>query len=299
MTLALMSSALRRRPFAMVCAALLLVALASLLGASAPTALLAWLALSAASLEIWHTLECVVLQRLGYRRPTSAERERLEPAIPCDHLDILVFDSPELWVGRGLRCVVVTRTMLDLLEDRALLGLLHATTVPVRRAALAGHLLVSLGALPMLLASWLGQGLTLLGRLLARTIGVALVLPVVFWPRGFVLWAGRLFGGMLVGLVGSALVACGSAAPGVAVLMAWVVVPGLRALLAWETCRAEAAADQATIKAGLGWELVEALELLQVTEPLPKRAGVQAILSPQGTPLGARVDRIRRALCTA
>ena len=299
MTLALISAALWRRPFAIVCAALLLVALASLLGASAPTALLGWLAISAACLEVWHTLECLVLQRLGYRAPTFAERERLAWAVSCDHLDVLVLDSPELWVGRGLRCVVVTRTMLDLLEDRALLGLLHATAASARRAALAGQLVVSIGALPMLIASSVSRGLTLLGRLLARAVGVALVLPVVFWPKGFVLWAGRLFGGMLVGFVGSALVSYGFAAPGLALLVAWVVVPGLRALVAWETRRAEAAADQATIEAGLGWELVEALELLQVTEPLPRRAGLHAILSPQGAPLGARVNRIRRALGAA
>ena len=299
MTLAILSAALGRRPLAIACAALLLFGLATLLGASGPAALLGWLAVSAASLEVWHTLECVVLARLGYRPPTFAERERLASAISCEHLDILVYDSPELWIGRGLRCVVVTRTMLDLLEDRALLGLLYATAASVRRAALVGQLVVSIGTLPMLIASWLSQGLMLVGRLLARTVGVALVLPLLFWPRGFVLWAGRLFGGVLVGFVGAALVSNGFAAPGLALLVAWAIGPGMRALLAWETRRAEAAADRATVRAGLGWELVEALELLQATEPLPRPAGVHAILSPQGASLSARAERIRRTLCSA
>jgi hypothetical protein len=299
MTLALITAALRRRPFSLLASALLLAMLASLLGTPAPTALLAWLAASAASLEVWHTLERLILTRLGYRAPTCAERERLDPALDCAHVDILVLDSPHVWVGRGLRCLVVTRAMLDLVEDRALLGLLHEAATSVRRAALAGQVLVAIGTLPMLIACRLAQALTLLGRLLAMAVGTALVLPLIVWPHGFVTWAGRVFGGLFVGLLGSALVSNGFAAPGLALLLAWAIVPGLRALLAWETRRAEAVADRATIAAGLGWELVEALETLHAAGPLQAPTGVHGLLAPPGAPLGDRADRIRRALGAA
>jgi len=298
-TLTLIATALRRRPFATLSAALLLVMLSSLLGAPVPGAILAWLAASAASLEAWHTLECVILRRVGYRAPTFAERERLEPALGCAHLEVLVLDSPHVWVGRGLRCIVVTRAMLDLLEDRALLGLLHEIASSIRRAALAGQLLVSIGMLPMLIAFRLAQALAFLGRLLGMAVGAALVLPPLAWPRGFVTWAGRIFGGVLVGLLGSALVSNGFPAPGLSVLVAWAIVPSLRALLAWETRRAEAAADLATIADGLGWDLVEALETLQAAEPLHAPSGMHRLLCPPGAPLGARADRIRRALTQA
>ena len=299
MTLALIIAALRRRPFTLLASALLLAMLASLLGTPAPTAVLAWLAASAASLEAWHSAERFVLRRLGYRPPTADERERLDPTLKCTHLEILVLDSPNLWVGRGLRCLVVTRALLDLLEDRALVGLLHEAAASVRRAALAANLLVSIGALPMLIACRLTHALTLLGRLVAMTVGAALVLPLVVWPHGFVVWVGRVFGGIFVGLLGSALVSYGFAAPGLVLLVAWAVVPGLRALLAWETRRAETVADQATIAAGLGWELVEALETLHEAEPLQPPIGLHALLSPPGAPLAARADRIRRALAQA
>ena len=296
MTLALIWAALRRRPFATGSTALLLLSLASLFGAPAPTALVVWLAVSAASLEVWHTVERVLLRRLGYRAPTLAERERLDSALTCNHLEVLVLDSPGLWAGRGLRSLVITRAMLDLLEDRALLGLLHDSAESVRRATLAGHLLVSIGTLPFLLAGWLSRALTLLGRWLAVAVGPALVLPVIVWPHGFAVWAGRAFGAIIVGLLGTALVSNGFAAAGLALLAAWAVVPGLRALLAWETRRAEAVADRATIRGGLGWELVEALETLQLAEPLPRPGGLHGVLCPPGAPLGARADRVRRAL---
>jgi hypothetical protein len=299
MTLALIWAALRRRPFAIGSTALLLLSIAGLLGAPAPAALAVWLGVSAAWLEVWHIVERGMLQRLGYRAPTFAERERLDPALTCTHLEILVLDSPELWVGRGLRSLVVTRAILDVLEDRALLGLLHDTAESARRAMLAGHLLVSIGTLPLLLAGWLGQALTLLGRWLAVAVGSALVLPLVVWPHGFVVWAGRAFGAIIVGLLGAALVSNGFAAAGLALLAAWAVVPGRRALLAWETRRAEAVADQATISDGLGWELVEALETLQLAEPLPRPVGLHGLLCPPGAPLAARADRLRRALAPA
>jgi hypothetical protein len=296
MTLALICAALRRRPFSLPCTTLLVVISASLVGAPAPLALMLWLAASLVSLEVWHALESLVLRKRGFRVPTYAERERLDPALGCARVEILVVDSPQLWLGRGLRCLVVTRAMLDFLEERALAGLLQQVTAPPVCAALAGQLLVWLGALPVLGAWWCARALALLGRLLAIVVGAALVVPLALWPQGFLAWTGRLLGAMMVGLLGSALVSSGLAAAGLGLLVAWAVVPGVQALLGWESRRAETAADDATVAAGLGWHLVEALELLAEAEPLPRPAGLVGVLCPGGAPLTARAGRLRRAL---
>ena len=107
MTLALISAALRRRPFTLLYAALLLAAFASLIGAPVPLALVAWFAASIAALELWHAAEPTILWRLGCCAPTHAERERIEASLGCVHLEVLVLDSPRLWLGRGLRCLVI------------------------------------------------------------------------------------------------------------------------------------------------------------------------------------------------
>ena len=296
MTLALMSAALRHRPFTLVYAALLVVAFASLTGAPAPFALLAWFGASITALELWHTLEPTILRRLGCYAPTHAERERIEAALGCLHLEVLVLDSPRLWLGRGLRSLVVTRAALEVLEDRALVGVLYQAAAPARCAAVAGQVVVSIGLLPILSASAASTGLALLGRLLALVVGNALVIPLLLWPEGFIRWAGRAFGALIVGLVGSVLLSSGLAAAGAALLLAWAIVPGLRALLAWEARRTERAADQATIAAGLGWELLEGLDTFALAEPMSAPSGLLGVLAPAGAPLPVRAERIRRAL---
>ena len=296
MTLALISAALRRRPFTLLYAALLLAAFASLIGAPVPLALVAWFAASIAALELWHAAEPTILWRLGCCAPTHAERERIEASLGCVHLEVLVLDSPRLWLGRGLRCLVITRAALEVLEDRALVGVLYQAAAPARCAAVAGQVVVSIGLLPILSASAASTGLALLGRLLALVVGNALVIPLLLWPEGFIRWAGRAFGALIVGLVGSVLLSSGLAAAGAALLLAWAIVPGLRALLAWEARRTERAADQATIAAGFGWELLEGLDTFALAEPMSAPSGLLGVLAPAGAPLPVRAERIRRAL---
>ena len=296
MTLALISAALRRRPFTLLYAALLLAAFASLIGAAVPLTLVAWFAASIAALELWHAAEPTILWRLGCCAPTHAECERIEASLGCLHLEVLVLDSPRLWLGRGVRCLVITRAALEVLEDRALVGVLYQAAAPARCAAVAGQVVVWIGSLPILSASAASTGLALLGRLLALVVGNALVIPLLLWPEGFIRWAGRAFGTLIVGLVGSVLLSSGLAAAGAALLLAWAIVPGLRALLAWEARRTERAADQATIAAGLGWELLEGLETFALAEPLSAPSGLLGVLAPAGAPLAVRAERIRRAL---
>ena len=296
MTLALISAALRRRPFTLLYAALLLAAFASLIGAPVPLALVAWFAASIAALELWHAAEPTILWRLGCCAPTHAERERIEASLGCVHLEVLVLDSPRLWLGRGLRCLVITRAALEVLEDSALVGVLYQAAAPARCAAVAGQVVVWIGSLPILSASAASTGLALLGRLLALVVGNALVIPLLLWPEGFIRWAGRAFGALIVGLVGSVLLSSGLAAAGAALLLAWAIVPGLRALLAWEARRTERAADQATIAAGLGWELLEGLDTFALAEPMSAPSGLLGVLAPAGAPLPVRAERIRRAL---
>ena len=73
-------------------------------------------------------------------------------------------------------------------------------------------------------------------------------------------------------------------------------VPGLQALLAWESRRTEHLADQATVAAGLGWQLLEALETLAFAESVPLPDGLLGVLCRRGSPLTARADRVWRAL---
>lgn len=298
MTFALTLAALRRHPFSMVCAALVALLSARLVGAAVPLALAAWLGLGVVSLEAWYVLEPLVLRRCGCRIPDQLERERLEAAVGCSHIEIFLLDSASIGLGRGLRSLVITRALFDLLEDRAFAGLLTQAVLPVHRASLAGDLVVRLGNLPVLTAWLVSRWLMRIGRGLATLLGTSLVLPVVLWPDGFVRWTGRLLGSVIVALLGSSFLSSGLADPGLGLLLAWAIGPAMQSLAAWETRRAEAAADQATIAAGFGWQLLEALEMLSLVDSLPAPAGVLGWLAWVQSPVQPRADRIRRTLDT-
>jgi hypothetical protein len=290
------AEAVLRHLLSIFCTALLLTLSASLASASAPLALLLWALASVLSLATWRALEPFVLRRLGCRPPGHLERERLDPALGANRVEVLVLDAAQPWLGRGLRTLVISRALLDLLEDRALAGLLAQATIQVRAASLPGELVVWLGNLPLLCAWRLSRGLMRLGRFLALVVGGSLVLPLVLWPDGFIRWAGRLFGASIVGLLGSALLSSGLSAAGLGLLLAWLVVPGLQALLNWEARQAETAADDATFDAGQGWELLEALETLAWAESVPLLPAPLRWLSRPATPLTARADGIWRKL---
>jgi hypothetical protein len=295
-TLVLASRAVRRHPLSLLCTALLLAISTSLTGTSVPLALLCWALIALVSLAIWSALEPFVLRRLGCRSPGHLERERLDPALGPDRVGVLVLDAAQPWLGRGLRTLVISRALLDLLEDRALAGLLAQATRQVRAASLPGEVVVWLGNLPLLGAWCLSRGLMRLGRLLAIVVGTSLVVPLVVWPDGFIRWAGRLSGAAIVGLLGSALLSSGVSAAGLGLLLAWALVPGLQTLLNWEARQAETAADDATFDAGLGWELLEALETLAWAESVPPPAAPLGWLCRAATPPTDRADHIWRKL---
>jgi hypothetical protein len=195
--------------------------------------------------------------------------------------------------------VVVSTGLIDLLEDRALIGFLSQASLPVWTGAVAGELVVWLGNLPLVCAWFVGRGIAQVGRPLAVVVGASLVLPLALWPVGFTRWAGRLFGSAIVALLGIALVSSGFAAAGLGLLLGWAVAPGLQAVLAWEWRRTEASADHATIDAGLGWHLLEALETLIWAESAPGPGGLLGALCRSGAPLTDRADRLWRALSQA
>jgi hypothetical protein len=210
-----------------------------------------------------------------------------------------VFDAAEPRIGHGVRTVIVSRALFDLLEDRAIQGLLTQTVQEARSARLAGELAVWLGCLPLVVCQVVSGWLTQLGRLLALAVGSSLIVPILLWPTGFIRWAGRLFGAAIVLLLASALLANGMAPPALGLVFAWPLVLGLQALMAWESRRAERLADQATIDAGVGWQLLEALETLAFAESLPPPDGLLGLFCRRGSPLTTRADRVWRALSKA
>jgi hypothetical protein len=167
---------------------------------------------------------------------------------------------------------------------------------PVHCADLAGVLWVWLGNLPLCCAWYVSRGCCQLGRLLGVIVGESLVVPLVLWRDGFLRWSGRVFGSSIVGLLAATLLSDGFAAAGLGLMLAWIVIPGLQAALAWESRRVERAADQATIDAGYGPQLLEALELLVVAEPLVTPTGLLGLLHRRGAPVTMRADRIRQVL---
>jgi hypothetical protein len=278
----------------------LVVALAArLVNMPVPMALLGWAALSLFGITVWHALEPVILRWLGCRSASWLERERLDRALGSTRPEILVLDAAEPWLGHGLRTIVVSRALLDLLEDRAVQGLLTQAVQEVRSASLAGALVVWFGSLPLTVGRIFASWLTRLGRLLALAVGSSLVVPILLWPTGFIRWAGRLFGSVFVVLLGAALLSSGLAAPGLGLLLAWPLAHGQQALLAWESRRAERLADQATVDAGLGWQLLEALETLAMAESVPPPDGLLGLFCRRGSPLNTRADRVWRALSKA
>src|SRR6266851_9643215 len=181
MTFALVCAAFCRHPLSIGCSALLAALSASLLGMSVPLVLLAWMAASLVGLAAWVALEPFALRRLGCRLPNRLECERLDaaPAVWPDHL--LVCDEATPWYLRGLRSLVISRGLFDLLEDRALVGMLSQASDKVHSARIAGELVVWLGSLPLVgiwcVTGWLMQ----LGRLLDFVVGCSLVLPLLLW----------------------------------------------------------------------------------------------------------------------
>lgn len=297
MTFALTLAAVRRHVVAVILTALLTIITASLLGVSVPLALAAWSVTALLSLELWYAAEPVLLRHLGdCRDPSVAELHRIEALLGRTPLQVLVADVSDFTAARGLRCLVVGRDLLDIFEDRALQGYLVQASMPLQAANVAGFILVWLGNLPLLTAWWLTRVIAQLGRLLALAVGTSLVVPIVVFRDGFLRWAGLAFTVVLVSLAGSVLLSYGFAAIGLGLLLAWLLVPTVRAVLSWESRRAEGVADRATIEAGFGLQLLEAVDFLTQIEPRKLRIGVLSALALPGKPMIDRGRCIRRHL---
>jgi hypothetical protein len=74
----------------------------------------------------------------------------------------------------------------------------------------------------------------------------------------------------------------------------WAAVPGLAALVDREWRRTEAAADAATVEAGLGWHLLQALEVLVWVDPVARPEGLLGLLFRAGDPVWRRAERLWR-----
>src|SRR5438477_8342992 len=143
MTFTLALSAIRQHPLSLIFTALLMVIFASVLGAPVPLALAGWVGTGLTSLELWFVLEPFILRRFaGVRDPSHAERQRLQAVSAPGQLQPLIAIAPDVIATRGLRSLIIGRDLLDVMEDRALSGLLAQAAAPVNAADLAGVLLV-------------------------------------------------------------------------------------------------------------------------------------------------------------
>jgi hypothetical protein len=297
MTFALTLAAIRRHPFGFIFTLLLAIATASLSGISAPLALGLWILTGMTWFELWYALEPLAMRRLGgCRTPTPAEQQRIEAALGTAHPVLLIADTAQLAVIRGLRCLAIGRDLMEVLEDRALSGFLTHALAPPHTANLAGVMLIWLGNVPVLAAWWASQLVGQLSRLLALAIGASLVLPLVLCRDGYLRWTGLAFTSLLMGLCGTVLLSYGFAVAGAGLMLAWLIVPGVQSVLAWESRRVESLAERATIEAGFGLQLLEAVDFLALIEPGRPPGGLLSILSLPGSPMVERGRRIRRQL---
>jgi hypothetical protein len=297
MTFALALAAIRRHFLSVTLAVILTIVTSSLLGVPIPLALAAWAVTGLVCLELWYVVEPLALRRLGdCRLPAAPEQQRIEAAIGRLHLHVLIADRSDFAAVRGLRCLVVGRDLLDVLEDRALGGYLLQTIQPVQAANLAGFILVWIGNLPVLAAWWATRLVGQSGRLLALAVGTSLVLPLVVCREGFLRWVGLAFTALLVGLAGVVLVSYGFAAAGLGLLLAWLLVPLIGAVLDSESRRAERSADHATVEAGFGPRLLEAVDFLVLAEVRRPTTGLLTLLCLPGEATVERSRRLRRQL---
>jgi hypothetical protein len=209
---------------------------------------------------------------------------------------LVVAAEPGLTVTRGLRCLVVSRDALDLFDPRQLSGLVEQARAQVHCADLAGCYMVWIGNLP-LVVGWCANVLAgRIGRLLAMVVGGSFQVPMMVWPAGWLRWAGWAFSCIIVLLSGGTLVSAGLIGAGLALSVGVPYAFLLRRLVAAESRRVERSADDATLAAGLGSELLEALELLALAEAEPTGPGVLGLLPCAGTDLSARCTRISQRL---
>jgi hypothetical protein len=215
------------------------------------------------------------LRLRGLRRATAEEQLLIGSARP-----VFVREDDALQLTAGLRTLVVSRGALEVWEPHCL----QALVVQAEAAAEPGRTLVALGTAPILGFGWASAAVTRLGTLLAASAGSALVVPLWVWGDGFIRVAGRVFGVVLVTMLGCELIASGLSVWGVGLLVGWALARALQRLLAWETLRVELAADGVAVDAGYAAGLLEALETRRgLGEPIaPRVSALKAALAELG-----------------
>jgi len=296
MLLSIVWAALRRRPFSFLCTFILGVIWAALWGMPVPAALLVWGVTALLMIEGCIVIEPAILEHHGCRVPTPGERVRLDTATARLGIAIRIVDESAPWIGSGLRTIIVSRGMLDLLDDQSLLSVLTQATKQQRDGGTLREIVVWLGNAP-LLAMWTVTGLLeVIGRLIALAMASVLVVPLLVGPAGFMRWVGKFFGWLIILFLGASLISGGAAGSGLMLWLARLLVPGVRALLAWEARRAEADADRAT-----GCEqpaISNALEQLNFAERVRPRFPLGLVVH-HGATCAQRLHRLSRTTPTA
>ncbi len=309
MLLSLLLAAVRSYRVSLLVTAATILAWSALAATPVWLPMLLWCAAGLPVLAVWLLVEPSLHRFWGARRPSTREGARLATAVGlaagAQAPVFLMREDAAIDAMAGIRTIVVSTGTLEALDDRQLAGVLVHELAHVRSLDPLGRALVWLGVLPIL-ALAAGTGLVArLGRLLASLVGAALIVPALLWPVGFATWVGRLITVPLVFLIGLYCLAQGAAthagapvAIGIGTLLAWALAPGLRALVAWEDRRREAAADRATIAAGLGDPLLEALTLIQSLEQ-PGPSGPVATLLSSHPRAELRIDLLQRLLAAS
>src|SRR6185312_11656631 len=208
---------------------------------------------------------------------TPRERELLDAYAGYLAVPVRVADDPAVWIGSGLRTVVISSGALEALDEEATFGLLAHADVQRRSAWLIRAGCVWLGNLPLLAAWGLDLAIAKLAELLADVIGQAL-LPMQLSREGFVTWTGRVV-----------------AALGLGLLLGWAMVPVLGALLAREAHWIEADADRVIVKGGLGQHLLEGLEHPAMLDATPPAGFLRLLVNPSA-PRARRINTVARLL---
>jgi hypothetical protein len=270
MLLSLCWSATRGYRLSILASASLLVLLSVLAGVSPTFPLVIWLGNAIVGAAVWWTLEPSLWRLFGARAPSA--RELQTTSLP--NTTLLVREDASVDVRLGLRSIVVTRGLLEVLDQHQLEALLAQASVRVRMGDALGPAMVWLAALPVLALWCVTWAIGHLSKLLAWYVALALVVPALLFPIWFRTWFGRLLAVFVTAVLGLWLIAAGldSAsealiACGFGLLTAQFVVPCLKALVTRDADRCQALAASVGAASGLGDALESAFAVLADLEP--------------------------------
>jgi hypothetical protein len=272
MIVGLVWAGLRAHPLSSAFVVVCLVAWAALSGVPPWAPLLGWVVLNLVIVEMWFVIEPVWLRLRRCRPATADERARLgSPKFAA-----YVVEEDALRIEPGLKSLIVSRGAMEVLDNVCLAAL----AVQAQAASEPGRVLILVGAGPILALGLVTRAIGRVGLLLAVSAGAALVVPPWAWGESFARVAGRVLGAVLLVILAFELLASGLVTLGLGLLTAWALVPCLQWLLGWEARRLEVHADAVAARAGVGWQLLEALENLRSL----------------GQPVATRMERLQQAL---